>query len=160
MEREWRNKELAMAKKKKEDLEQLHLAREQQIEDIRRAQAIELAREEQEFHQVNYLFTKGCCLFLFVVEVAKVQAKQHELEMEKRQRKKDAAVCLREELLKQINEKEKSRIQSIQEKFEEGNALRLEKELRDMRVKDYVQEKVHKLRYSPMAFKLITKIVN
>lgn len=42
-----------MAKKKKEDLEQLHLAREQQIEDIRRAQAIELAREEQEFHQVN-----------------------------------------------------------------------------------------------------------
>lgn len=66
--------------------------------------------------------------------------------MEKRQKKKEAAVCLREELLKQINEKEKERIQGVQEKFEEGNALRLEKELRDLRVKDYVQEKVHKLK--------------
>lgn len=51
-----------MAKKKKEELEQLHQAREKQIEDIRRAQAIELAREEQEFHQV-----RGQKVFCFVL---------------------------------------------------------------------------------------------
>lgn len=79
--------------------------------------------------------------------MAKVQAKQHEIEMEKRQKKKEKAVCLREELLKQINAKEKERIHGIQEKFEEGNALRLEKELRDLRVKEYVKQKVQKLRY-------------
>lgn len=80
--------------------------------------------------------------------MAKVQAKQYETEMEKRQRKKEAAACLREELLKQINEKEKERIHGVQEKFEEGNALRLEKELRDLRVKQYIQQKVQKLRYT------------
>lgn len=53
VEREWRNKQLAAAKKKKEELEQLHIARAKQIDDIRKAQAIELARDEQQFHQVN-----------------------------------------------------------------------------------------------------------
>lgn len=65
--------------------------------------------------------------------------------MEKRKKKKEAAVCLREELLKQINEREKDRIHGMQEKYEEGNALRLEKQLRDLRVKEYVQQKVQKL---------------
>lgn len=53
VEREWRNKQLALAKKKKEELEQLQQARAKQIEDIRKAQAIELARDEQQFHQVE-----------------------------------------------------------------------------------------------------------
>lgn len=53
VERAWRIKEIEQARKKKEELRQLHLAREKQIEDIRRAQAIELARDEQEFHQVQ-----------------------------------------------------------------------------------------------------------
>lgn len=68
VEREWRTKQLAIAKKKKEDLEQLHLARAKQIEDIRKAQAIELARDEQQFHQVNYKrFYKFFYLLCFVV---------------------------------------------------------------------------------------------
>lgn len=75
-----------------------------------------------------------------------MQQQQHDLEMEKRRKKKEAAICFREGLLKQINEKEKERIHSIQEKFEEGNALRLEKEIRDLRVKQYVEQKVHRLK--------------
>lgn len=66
--------------------------------------------------------------------------------MEKRQKKKEQAVCLREELLKQVNEKEKERIRAVQEKFEEGNALKLEKELRDLRIREYIGEKMDKLR--------------
>lgn len=84
--------------------------------------------------------------FKILFQVAKVQAKLHEQEQQKKLKLRESVICHREELLKQINEKEHERINQVQEKFEEGNALRLEKEVRELRVKEYVAKKVKKLR--------------
>lgn len=50
------------------------------------------------------------------------------------------------ELLKQINEKERERIKWLQEKFEDGRAQRLEFEVKDRQVEDYLKTKVEKLK--------------
>lgn len=56
VEREWREKEKQIAKKRKQQQLDMKLGREKQIEDLRKAAAIELARDEQEFYQVIYFF--------------------------------------------------------------------------------------------------------
>lgn len=130
MEKAWREKEKENAIKRKKQLEELRLGRQKQIDDIRRAQAMELERDEQEFHEVN-----------------KVQIELHEKELEKKEKRKLEAVKHRKELLKQIDEKERERINVHQEKYEEGNALRIEKELRDLNVKNVLKRKLDKLKY-------------
>lgn len=80
-------------------------------------------------------------------QVAKVQNEQHQKELEKQAKKKEAAICHRMELLKQINEKERERINKVHEKFEEGNALRLEKDIRERHVNEYLVTKMDRLRY-------------
>lgn len=68
-------------------------------------------------------------------------------EMEVKQRKREEALCHRQELLSQINEKERERITKLQEKFEEGNALRLEQQIHEHQIKEYVKQKIENLRY-------------
>lgn len=116
----------------------MQMGRQQQIEDLRKAQAIELARDEQEFYQV-----------------AKVQNELRQKDIELRKKRREEALCHRQELLSQINEKERERITKIQEKFEEGNALRLEQKIQDQHVKEYLKNKIEKLRYEFRVFFVI-----
>jgi hypothetical protein len=120
VERQWRNKEMAAAKAKKEQQEMLRLEREKQIDDLRRAAAITLARDEEDFHRV-----------------AKVQRQEWEKEMEKKKKKKEEAEQHRKDLLRQINEKEK---------FEEANLQLFEQQKKDTHVKDHLKNKIEDLR--------------
>lgn len=78
--------------------------------------------------------------------MAKVQKEAHKKELEKKQKQREEAICHRIELLKQINEKERERINKMQEKFEEGNALRLETEVREHHVQEYLDKKIQNLK--------------
>ncbi|XP_068894939.1 cilia- and flagella-associated protein 45-like [Tenebrio molitor] len=129
VERQWRNKEMAAAKAKKEQQEMLRVEREKQIDDLRRAAAITLARDEEDFHRV-----------------AKVQRQEWEKEMEKKKRKKEEAEQHRKDLLRQINEKEKERIMAQKEKFEEANLQLFEQQKKDTHVKDHLKNKIEDLR--------------
>ncbi|KAJ8936537.1 hypothetical protein NQ314_012277 [Rhamnusium bicolor] len=133
-EREWREKEKAAAKKRNESLEDLRAARSKQIEDIRKAQALALVRDEEDF-----------------MKVAKVQRELFDKDVENHKKKRQAIVTYRNELLRQINEKERERIMDQQEKYEDGNAQRLEVEINDRYVEDYLAQKVEKLKYSNVA---------
>lgn len=129
VERQWRENEIAAAKKRKEQLEEMRLGRERQIEDLRKAQAMEIERDEKEFHQV-----------------AKVQNDLYQKDLEKRRQKKEAAIRHRKELLKQINDKEKERIVQHKAKFEEGGTLRMEQEVRSIHIQNILKKKVQRLR--------------
>ncbi|CAH2000883.1 unnamed protein product [Acanthoscelides obtectus] len=128
-EREWREQEKAKARKRQQALDDLRVARRQQIEDIRKAQAVALARDEEDFKKV-----------------ATVQKELHEKDKEKQRKKKAQIENHRKELLKQINEKERERIYYQQEKFEDGTAQRLEIEIRDRNVEEYLKNKVKGLK--------------
>ncbi|RZC35120.1 Trichoplein domain containing protein [Asbolus verrucosus] len=129
VEKQWRDKEIAAAKAKKEQQEMLKTEREKQIEDLKKAAAITLARDEDDFRKV-----------------AKVQKQLWEKEMEKKKRRKEEAEQHRIDLLKQINEKEKERINMQKEKFEEGKMLKFEQERKDQHVKEHLKKKVSQLR--------------
>ncbi|EFA06544.2 cilia- and flagella-associated protein 45 isoform X1 [Tribolium castaneum] len=141
VERKWREKEIAAAKAKKEQQEMLKLEREKQINDLRRAAAITLARDEEDFHRV-----------------AKVQREQWEKEMELNKRKKEKAEQHRTELLKQINEKEKERIVVQKEKFEEANLQQIEQQRKDLHVKEHLRQKIEALRNKQLPERYIKDI--
>ncbi|KAG5899148.1 hypothetical protein JTB14_027341 [Gonioctena quinquepunctata] len=128
-EREWRENEKAAAKKRLEVNAELKAARAKQIEDIRKAQALSLARDEEDF-----------------MKVAKVQRQLFEKDLEEQTKKKDQIAFHRKALLEQINEKERQRINWQQERFEDGRAQRLEFEVKDRNVEEYLKQKVDKLK--------------
>jgi len=101
-----------------------------QIEHIRQAQARNLARDEEDFKKV-----------------AKVQHQLHQKDLEKIAEKKQQRGQHRKELLKQIGEKERERINWQRERFEDGKAQRMEIVLKDKSVEDYLKQKIEKLRY-------------
>lgn len=76
-----------------------------------------------------------------------MQNEQYEKEMEIKKKKREEALCHRQELLSQINEKERERITKLQEKFKEGNAMRLEQQIHEHQLKEYVKQKIENLRY-------------
>ncbi|KAJ3648364.1 hypothetical protein Zmor_020174 [Zophobas morio] len=129
VERKWREKEMAEAKAKKEQQDQLKLEREKQITDLRRAAALELARDEEDFHRV-----------------AKVQREEWEKEMEKRKKKREMAEQHRKDLLKQIDEKERERIIMQKEKYEEANLQQYDQLKKDQYVKEHLKSKIEELR--------------
>ncbi|XP_018567077.1 cilia- and flagella-associated protein 45 [Anoplophora glabripennis] len=128
-EKEWREKEKAAALKQKKLTADLKESRARQIEDIRKQQAVALARDEEDF-----------------MKVAKVQRMLFEKDMVEREKKKELKLKHKKELLKQINEKEKERIMHQQGIFEDGKAQRLEYEINDRKVEDYLKDKVERLR--------------
>ncbi|CAH1162923.1 unnamed protein product [Phaedon cochleariae] len=128
-EREWRETEKIAVKKKLDLIEDLKVARAKQINDIRKAQAVSLARDEEDF-----------------MKVAKVQRQLFEKDLEEQQKKKQQIARHRKELLMQINDKERERIHWQQERFEDGRAQRLEVEIKDKNVEDYLKQKIDKLK--------------
>ncbi|KAL1513274.1 hypothetical protein ABEB36_002701 [Hypothenemus hampei] len=128
-EREWREQEKQAAIKKQKLISDLYEARKKQIEDIRNNQARSLARDEEDFNRV-----------------AKVQHELHQKDLEKQKKKIQETTSHKKELLKQINEKERERINWQKERFEDGRAQRMEIVLKDKGVEDYLQQKIDKLK--------------
>lgn len=128
-ERIWREKERANAIKRKKDLEDLLKEREKQVEDIKKSQALEIERDRTEFNHI-----------------AAVQRELFEIELEKKRKRKRANMKHCKELLQQINEKELNRIELQRQKFEEGNIILIEKELRDLNIKSVLKKKLVDLR--------------
>lgn len=52
VEKEWRRKEKALAEKRLKDEEDLRIARERQIDDIRRLKAVEIQRDKEDFYKI------------------------------------------------------------------------------------------------------------
>ncbi|KAK5641339.1 hypothetical protein RI129_009886 [Pyrocoelia pectoralis] len=129
VEREWREKEKAEARRKKEMNEALKKARAMQMEDLRKVQAMEIQKDELEFHKLE----------------------------EKRQ-KREGAIRHRKELLMQINEKEKDKIIQIKLKFQEGGSLRTEQEVRNTNIQNVIKKKVQKMRENNVPENFVTDI--
>lgn len=79
------------------------------------------------------------------LQVCKIQRKQYEREIEKRKEDKLKAEQNRRELLKQVNFKEKQRIDRRRLKMEEGEAMRLEDELRKVDLLETLERKLNAL---------------
>ncbi|XP_065171625.1 cilia- and flagella-associated protein 45-like [Atheta coriaria] len=140
-ERDWRKNEKEKAIKRKEGIEKLRIERQKQIDDIREAQALEIARDQEQFSNV-----------------CKIQRKQYEREIEKRKEDKLKAEQNRRELLKQVNFKEKQRIDRRRLKMEEGEAMRLEDELRKVDLLETLERKLNALGESSIPERTIQDI--
>lgn len=81
-----------------------------------------------------------------LLQVAQMQYEIFAKEQEKHAEKKRMANQYRKEILKQVNERESERIDARKTKLEEGNALRLEDELRRVRINDTLERKLRILR--------------
>ncbi|KAK5641337.1 hypothetical protein RI129_009884 [Pyrocoelia pectoralis] len=119
VEREWREKERKAAAKRKQQLEDMRIGRNRQIEDLRRTQALEIQKERDEFMKID---------------------------IEKHKKIKEAAMHHRKDLLKQVNQKECERIEQLKEKFKEGEALLLEKEVRELNLRSFFEKKLKRMR--------------
>ncbi|KZC14208.1 PREDICTED: cilia- and flagella-associated protein 45-like [Dufourea novaeangliae] len=129
VEREWRQKEKEEALKRAEAQKSLIKEREKQINNKRIMQAIELERERREFEKIVRVQKEAFC------------REQKELEQKQRQ-----ALIHRSEILKQVNEKERERIETRQKMFEEGLANRTEAEIRKTRLREAMEKKCDEMR--------------
>ncbi|XP_012536175.2 cilia- and flagella-associated protein 45 isoform X2 [Monomorium pharaonis] len=129
VEREWRRKEKKEALKKLEAQRILQREREEQINNKRIMQAIEIERERREFERI--------------VRVQKAAFCREKKELEEKQQQ---ASIHRKEILKQVNEKERERIAERQKMFEEGLAIRTEAAMRKKKLQDAMERKCQEMR--------------
>ncbi|KAK2577371.1 hypothetical protein KPH14_003487 [Odynerus spinipes] len=129
VEREWRRKEKEEALKKIETINHLRKEREEQIQSKRLMQAIEIERDKREFERI-----------LHVQKAAFCRDQKH------REKKQQAALVHRSEILKQVNEKERERIQARQKMFEEGLAIRTQAAMRKKKLQDAMERKCEEMR--------------
>lgn len=140
-EREWRRKEKEAALKRQKMEEECRIQREQQVRDIHKVQAMEIAREKREFEKILQVQME-------------LQEKERLLEL----RKKHEAEVYREQILKQINEKEKERIEERQEKFAEGLALKAEEAKRQSEIRQILEKKIEQLKQHKIPEMYISEI--
>lgn len=129
VEREWRRKEKEEAMKKAKEEHVLKLARQDQIVHRRSMQAVEIAREKQQFERI--------------IRSQRLDAERERLELIKKQSGLEA---YRTAILEQINEKERERIQMRKLKFQDGEALRAEEEMRKRELNLTMKRKLEELR--------------
>ncbi|XP_077274732.1 cilia- and flagella-associated protein 45 [Temnothorax americanus] len=129
VEREWRRKEKEEALNKLEAQKILQRQREEQINNKRIMQAIEIERERREFERI-----------------ARVQKAAFCREKKELGQKQQQAQIHRSEILKQVNEKERERIAERQKMFEEGLARRAETAMRKKKLQDAMERKYQEMR--------------
>ncbi|XP_033359201.1 cilia- and flagella-associated protein 45-like isoform X2 [Bombus vosnesenskii] len=129
VERQWRQKEKEEALKKAQAQKLLIKEREKQINNKRIMEAIELERERREFEKIVRVQKEAFC--------------REQKELEKKQRQ---ALIHRSEILKQVNEKERERIEARQKMFEEGLAIRTEAAIRKKKLRDAMERKCEEMR--------------
>lgn len=78
--------------------------------------------------------------------MAKMQKEAFEKDVESKKKRQERAYKHRKDLLKQIDIKERERINMKKEKFQEGAALRQEQEMRDRYIEQSIKKKVGRLR--------------
>ncbi|KAE8739673.1 hypothetical protein FOCC_FOCC014831 [Frankliniella occidentalis] len=167
VEREWRRKEKEEAMKKAKEEHVLKLARQDQIVHRRSMQAVEIAREKQQFERI--------------IRSQRLDAERERLELIKKQSVSRNLLCktnhyliylernisvklftlllflklqiywegleaYRTAILEQINEKERERIQMRKLKFQDGEALRAEEEMRKRELNLTMKRKLEELR--------------
>ncbi|XP_014607066.1 PREDICTED: cilia- and flagella-associated protein 45 [Polistes canadensis] len=129
VEREWRRKEKEEALKKIETIMDLKKGREEQIKNKRSMQAIEIDREKREFERILRVQKEAFCR-----------------DKKNREKKHQEALNHRNEILKQVNEKERERIRARQKMFEEGLAIRAEAAMRKKKLQEAMERKCNEMR--------------
>ncbi|XP_077301125.1 cilia- and flagella-associated protein 45-like [Arctopsyche grandis] len=129
VEREYREKEKALTIKKIKELKMLKEAREKQIADIRRQIAMEISRDEEVFKNIIKRNEENA-----IKEEEKLKTRQEALKNH------------RQYIIKQINEKERKRIEMRKLANEEGIAMKLELERQENLEKDVVRRKVEEMK--------------
>lgn len=103
--------------------------REQQINNKRIMQAIEIERDRREFEKI--------------VRMQQMEFNKEKKELERKQRQ---ASIYCSEILKQVNEKERERIAERQKMFEEGLAIRSQIAMRKKTLQDAMERKCQEMR--------------
>ncbi|XP_076397283.1 cilia- and flagella-associated protein 45 isoform X2 [Megachile rotundata] len=129
VEREWRQKEKEEALRRAEAHKALTEERQKQINNKRIMLAIELERERREFEKIVRVQKEAFC--------------REQKEIEKKQKQ---ALLHRSEILKQVNEKERERIEARQKMFEEGLAIRTETEIRKKKLREAMERKCNEMK--------------
>ncbi|KAL6419776.1 hypothetical protein ACFW04_011206 [Cataglyphis niger] len=129
VEREWRQREKEEALKKLEAQRILQRDREEQINNKRVMQAIEIERERREFEKIVHVQRAAFCK-----EKKELEQKQQQI------------LIHRNEILKQVNEKERERIAERQQMFAEGLTIRAETAMRKKKLQDTMERKCQEMR--------------
>ncbi|XP_049880285.1 cilia- and flagella-associated protein 45 [Pectinophora gossypiella] len=141
VERDYRRKERDLAIKRNKDMKALHEARVQQINDIHRLIAREIAKDEQSFNNA---------------------ARQNEeflrREKELDNKRKARIEHHRQEIMKQINDKERARAELRAKVRNEGVAIRLEQQQQDKYENMVIKQKVALMRQQKIPEKYVTEV--
>lgn len=141
VEREYRRRERDAAIKRNIEMKQLHEARVQQIKDIHRLIAREIAKDEQSFNNAarqNEEFIR----------------KEKELEDKRKARIEQH----RQEIMKQINDKERARAELREKVHNEGVALRMEQQQQEKYERKIIKQKVEAMREQKVAEKYVKEV--
>ncbi|KAF9807006.1 hypothetical protein SFRURICE_011150 [Spodoptera frugiperda] len=142
VEREYRRKERDAAIKRNREMKQLHEARVQQINDIHRLIAREIAKDEQSFNNAARQNEE------FIRREKEVLEDKRKAQIERH----------RQAIMKQINDKERARADLREKIHNEGVALRMEQEQQEKYEKAVIKEKVATLRSQKVAEKYVKEV--
>ncbi|CAG9571124.1 unnamed protein product [Danaus chrysippus] len=141
VEREYRRKEREAAIKRNREMKRLHEARVAQITDIHRLIAREIAKDEQSFNNAarqNEEFIQ----------------KERQLEDQRKARVEQH----RQEIMKQINDKERARAELREKLHNEGVALRMEQDRQDQYERRVIRQKVADMRTQKVSEKYVKEV--
>ncbi|XP_047035345.1 cilia- and flagella-associated protein 45 [Helicoverpa zea] len=141
VEREYRRRERDAAIKRNREMKQLHEARVQQINDIHRLIAREIAKDEQSFNNAARQNEEYIRKEKELDDKRKARIEQH-----------------RQAIMKQINDKERARADLREKIHNEGVALRMEQEQQEKYEKAIIKEKVAEMRTQKVAEKYVKEV--
>ncbi|CAG9131219.1 unnamed protein product [Plutella xylostella] len=142
VEREYRRRERDAAVKRRDDMRKLHEARNNQIKDIHRMIAREIAKDEQSFNDAARQNDQFLQKEKLLEDERKARIEKH-----------------RQEIMKQINDKERARAEQREKIHSQGVALRMEQELQDKYEKMVIKQKVEDMRRQKIADKYVSEVV-
>ncbi|KAL0861265.1 hypothetical protein ABMA27_008826 [Loxostege sticticalis] len=141
VEREYRRKERDAAIRRNKEMKQLHEARVQQIHDIHRLIAREIAKDEQSFNNAARQNEEFIAKEKALDDKRKARIEKH-----------------RQEIMKQINDKERARAELREKIHNEGVALRMEQEQQDKYERKVIKQKVAMMRQQKVSEKYVKEV--
>ncbi|XP_068625170.1 cilia- and flagella-associated protein 45-like [Battus philenor] len=141
VEREYRRKEREAAIKRNREMKQLHEARVNQIHDIHRLIAREIAKDEQSFNNAARQNEEFLMKEKLLEEKHKAQVEHH-----------------RQEIMRQINDKERARAELREKIHNEGVALRMEQEQQEKYERKIIKYKVNAMRQQKVNEKYVKEV--
>lgn len=141
VEREYRRKERDAAIKRNKEMKQLHEARVHQIKDIHRLIAREIAKDEQSFNNAARQNEEFLMKEKLLEEKRKARIERH-----------------RQEIMKQINDKERARAELREKIHNEGVALRMEQDQQEKYERKVIKQKVAEMREQKVAEKYVKEV--